>query len=189
VIRWRISPTPENEALLPPHLKPTDLQKCSPDRHPYIDHVYWSTLRDQLILKQNEYDMPSLIPELIRHTVRQDLEAFAAYPILDFQARLKYPDASRSTPLTDLLQLPVHNMMSNDPIQRMLLIREAQRYGFDRVEDWRIAPEFFTKYSNLNVPTRKFRKENMSEVLTLLVVCELPVVDFDTARIYFQNKN
>jgi len=156
VIRWRINPTPTNEALLPQHLKPTDLQKQSPERHPYIDHVFCPTLRDQLILSQEEYDIPTLVPELIQHTARQDRDCFAAFPILDFMARLKYPTAPHNTPLADLLKMPTQTMVSQDPKQRMQLIREVQRYGLDRVEDWRILPEFFRKYPGLSTPMRKF---------------------------------
>jgi hypothetical protein len=156
VIQWRINPTPANEALIPAHLRPTDLQKRSPERHPYIDHVFWPALRDQLILTQDKYDMPTLIPELIRQTVRQDQECFAAYPVLEFQARIKYPNAPRSVSLDDLLLLPTQTMASHDPKQRMLLFREIKKYGLDRLEDWRISPEFFGKYPDLSTPSRKF---------------------------------
>jgi hypothetical protein len=154
VLRWRINPTPLNMALLPPHLQPTELQKQSPDRHPYIDFVPWPELRDQLIICPEVYDMATLMVDLLRETVREVQECCAAFPVLDFQARLKHPTAPQNAPLTELLELSVKEVATQDPKQRMLFAREAQRYGLDRVRDWRISPDFFRKYPGLNVPLR-----------------------------------
>jgi hypothetical protein len=64
-MRWRINPTRLNMGLLPPHLQPTELQKQSPDRHPYIDFVPWPELRDQLIICPEVYDMAALMVDLL----------------------------------------------------------------------------------------------------------------------------
>jgi hypothetical protein len=52
----------------------------------------------------------------------------------------------------ELLELSVKEVTTQDPKQRMLFAREVQRYGLDRVQDWRISPDFFRKYPGLSVP-------------------------------------
>jgi hypothetical protein len=155
ILRWRLNPTPSNTTMLPPHLQPTEIQKQYPDRHPYLDFVPWPSLRDQLILSQNTYDIPTLMIDLLHNTVREVQDCFASFPVLDFQARLKYPSAPLNASLQDLLELPAQSMATHDSKQRMLLVCETQKYGLDRIEDWRLLPAFFCKYPCLSAPLRK----------------------------------
>jgi hypothetical protein len=141
-------------ALLPPHLQPTELQKQSPDRHPYIDFVPWPKLRDKLIICPEMHDLATLMVDLLRETVREVQECCVAFPVLDFQTRLKHPTAPRNVPLMELLELSAKEIATHDPKQRMPFACEVQRYGLDRVQDWRISPDFFRKYAGLNVPLR-----------------------------------
>jgi hypothetical protein len=98
--------------------------------------------------------MATLMVDLLRETVREVQEFCVAFPVLDFQARLKHPTAPRNAPLMELLELSVKEVAIQDPKQRMLFAREVQRYGLDRVQDWRISLDFFRKYPGLSVPLR-----------------------------------
>jgi hypothetical protein len=119
--------------LLPPHLQPTKLQKQSPDRHPYIDFIPWPELRDQLIICPKVYGVAMLMVDLLRETVREVHECCAAFPVLDFQTRLKHPTAPWNVPLMELPELSAKEIATHDPKQRMLFARETQRYGLDQI--------------------------------------------------------
>jgi hypothetical protein len=74
--------------------------------------------------------MATLMVNLLRETVREVQEFCVAFPVLDFQARLKHSTAPRNTPLMELLELSVKEVTTQDPNQRMLFAREVRRYEF-----------------------------------------------------------
>ncbi|KAI1628442.1 hypothetical protein EDD37DRAFT_670344 [Exophiala viscosa] len=70
ILRWRISPTPQNRQAIPEPFCPTPLQLAS--RNTYcavIDTLTWPSIRDQLIEQAGTYDLASIVSDIVEHTV------------------------------------------------------------------------------------------------------------------------
>ncbi|KAH8588871.1 hypothetical protein B0O99DRAFT_638169 [Bisporella sp. PMI_857] len=69
IFRWRLSRLPEDRLAIPQPYQPTPLQCISPCHPIAIDFVTWPSIRDQLILQAQGYNLDTIIYDLALNTV------------------------------------------------------------------------------------------------------------------------
>lgn len=69
IISWRINPNRSTCAAIPQPFRPTPLQVALPKHNLAIACISWPSIRDQLILNSQAYDMEAVSRDIVKHTV------------------------------------------------------------------------------------------------------------------------
>lgn len=69
ILRFRLSPTPQNRAAIPEPFSPTPLQLMNTNYPISIDWLNWPSIRDQCIFKAGSFDLSRLCAEIVANTV------------------------------------------------------------------------------------------------------------------------
>ncbi len=150
-MKWRISPTFANREDIPYPFTPTVLQQYFSNRHPYIDFIPWSELRDQVLLYMGELDMRQLLEDLIHHYVQEIPGLSIALPLLD-----TYCEVSKQS-------LSVLFPDDNEDSQSSVFYSVTsifRKYGLDNYAERKLDPAFSKKYSLFDL--EKSKHSNLS---------------------------
>jgi hypothetical protein len=155
ILRWRIVPSPENRDAIDEPFRPTPLQQLVRDRHPTIDFIHWSELRDQLIIYMGAYNMQTLIIDTLQFLVRDVPELNISIPVMEFyNALAASSNSSDYTPSEGIIS-NYHPLISYNPNSQAAL-RLVRRFGLDRVLERKLMPAFAKKYPFLDISNSQF---------------------------------
>ena len=153
IIKWRISPTFANRENVPHPFTPTVLQQHFSNRHPYIDFIPWSELRDQVLLYMGELDMTQLLEDLIHCYVQEVPELSIALPLLD-----TYCEVSKQCTAKVAQSLSALSPDNNDDSQSSVFYSVTsifRKYGLDKYSERKLNPTFSKKHPLFDVEKSK----------------------------------
>jgi hypothetical protein len=135
VLVWRSNPTSENRNRIDLPFRPTVLQQRFPDHHPAIDLLYWSELRDQLILCQEEINFGSTVYRWQLSSVIEFSEQGVAVSSLELFGYLANPAQSNLNREVeeDIISIPIIDVTARDVTDELREL--AASYRLDRFEE------------------------------------------------------
>ncbi|KAF2503254.1 hypothetical protein BU16DRAFT_34341 [Lophium mytilinum] len=173
IMQWRMAPTSENRAKIPPPFTPTVLQQRFTDHHPAIDFLTWGDLRDQLLLYVNLscVDLNKLLYDSVRCVVREFHHLQVAVPVLDTVAYIATTHSAvstKATAVTNEIYGPGYGLKDERLMETV--VDRIHKHGFDKLEERKLSPTFGVAYPFLDISN---------------TVTKMPVVDYRSIQSCF----
>jgi len=186
ILKWRISPTFANHENVPHPFRPTVLQQHFNNRHPYIDFIPWSELRDQVLLHMGQLDVTQLLEDLIHNYVHEVPGLNAALPLL-----AAYRDVVKQC-TTNVAQYSGGKFSDDEDPQSSvfyLVTSIFRKYGLDKYAERKLDPVFCEKYPLFDVQKSEHCIHPIclsilylsTLIRVIIVVTKLPVIPYAVA--------